>query len=400
MNCIVSLIIKFIINFDFINIFCIFAKNYNMSDERQSAAKPLSSIEYEEGSQTITKVSTPVSNQVEKGDTRTHNGEGEDIVEFRLRNFIEKSKLKFGDNYNYDRVVYVNAKTKVKIICNKHNVTFEQTPDKHLNSKGGCPKCLKEIKKPYVRLQSKPCKSFEFYNKKITDKFHQSVEYISGKGRNSSIKITCIEHGDTVDTLNNLLLSGRKYICKKCSIKNRRVNKVHKPNSIIEKLNSIHPTLNIVFGDEYLNKKSKVIVTCPQHGSFKKEVNKLLAGQGCFKCTIDTLIKEGKLIGGYSEKLFKQNPEYKKLNGYIYLLKIGELFKIGITRVSVDSRIKSLQNLSKKDVILIHYFEMPLYKAFQIEQELLNEFNQYRVYRNYSSELFSIDITNKFLSKV
>lgn len=148
------------------------------------------------------------------------------------------------------------------------------------------------------------------------------------------------------------------------------------------------------------NKKSKVIVTCPQHGSFKKEVNKLLAGQGCFKCTIDTLIKEGKLIGGYSEKLFKQNPEYKKLNGYIYLLKIGELFKIGITRVSVDSRIKSLQNLSKKDVILIHYFEMPLYKAFQIEQELLNEFNQYRVYRNYSSELFSIDITNKFLSKV
>ena len=78
-----------------------------MSDERQSAAKPLSSIEYEEGSQTITKVSTPASNQVEKGDTRTHNGEGEDIVEFRLRNFIEKSKLKFGDNYNYDRVVYV-----------------------------------------------------------------------------------------------------------------------------------------------------------------------------------------------------------------------------------------------------------------------------------------------------
>ena len=87
-----------------------------MSDERQSAAKPLSSIEYEEGSQTITKVSTPASNQVEKGDTRTHNGEGEDIVEFRLRNFIEKSKLKFGDNYNYDRVVYVNAKTKVKLL--------------------------------------------------------------------------------------------------------------------------------------------------------------------------------------------------------------------------------------------------------------------------------------------
>lgn len=134
-----------------------------MSDERQSAAKPLSSIEYEEGSQTITKVSTPASNQVEKGDTRTHNGEGEDIVEFRLRNFIEKSKLKFGDNYNYDRVVYVNAKTKVKIICNKHNVTFEQTPDKHLNSKGGCPKCLKEIKKPYVRLQSKPFKLSKNY---------------------------------------------------------------------------------------------------------------------------------------------------------------------------------------------------------------------------------------------
>lgn len=371
-----------------------------MSDERQSAAKPLSSVEYEEGSQTITKVSTLVSNQVEKGDTQTHNGEGEDIVEFRLRNFIEKSKLKFGNNYNYNKVIYINAKTKVEITCNKHKITFEQTPDKHLNSKGGCPECLKEIKKPYVRLHPKSCKSFDFYNNKIIDKFNQEVEYISGEGRKSSVKISCTEHGESIDTLNNLLILGRKYICKECSTKNRKVNKTHKPNTIIEKLNKLHPTLDIIFGTDYINKRDKVIVTCPQHGSFKRSVQKLLSGHGCSKCRIDSLIENGILIGGYSEKLFKDNPEYKNMTGYIYLLKIGDLFKVGITRVSVESRIKSLRSMSKKDVTLIHYFEMPLYKAYQIEQELLNEFNFYRVHQDYSTELFSIDITNEFLSKI
>lgn len=54
-------------------------------------------------------------------------------------------------DYDYSLTKYVNNKTKVKIICNKHGI-FEQTPFNHLQLKQGCPSCSsshgeKEIEK-------------------------------------------------------------------------------------------------------------------------------------------------------------------------------------------------------------------------------------------------------------
>ena len=53
--------------------------------------------------------------------------------------FIERAKKIHGDKYDYSKVEYINAKTPIKIICNKHG-EFEQTPSNHL-LKCGCPKC-------------------------------------------------------------------------------------------------------------------------------------------------------------------------------------------------------------------------------------------------------------------
>ena len=46
-----------------------------------------------------------------------------------------------GDNYDYSQTVYVNAKTKVKIKCNRCNHSFFQLPRGHLYEKSGCPCC-------------------------------------------------------------------------------------------------------------------------------------------------------------------------------------------------------------------------------------------------------------------
>lgn len=48
--------------------------------------------------------------------------------------FIEKARLKHGDEYDYSKVNYINAKTKIEIICNIHR-SFWQTPDAHLQKK-------------------------------------------------------------------------------------------------------------------------------------------------------------------------------------------------------------------------------------------------------------------------
>lgn len=48
------------------------------------------------------------------------------------------------DTYDYSRVEFINAYTKVKIICREHG-EFSQTPQNHLYGKNGCPHCRKSI---------------------------------------------------------------------------------------------------------------------------------------------------------------------------------------------------------------------------------------------------------------
>lgn len=55
--------------------------------------------------------------------------------------FIERAKNVHGNKYDYSKVVYVNNKTKVSIICPEHG-EFLQSPDKHLQGRG-CPGCVR-----------------------------------------------------------------------------------------------------------------------------------------------------------------------------------------------------------------------------------------------------------------
>lgn len=56
------------------------------------------------------------------------------------KKFIEKAILIHGDKYEYSLVKYLTNKKPVKITCHIHGL-FEQTPDKHINRKHGCPFC-------------------------------------------------------------------------------------------------------------------------------------------------------------------------------------------------------------------------------------------------------------------
>ncbi len=65
-------------------------------------------------------------------------------VKHTNESFIEKAKNVHGDKYDYTLLKYINAKTKVKIICSIHGV-FEQIARNHINSKQGCTECGKEV---------------------------------------------------------------------------------------------------------------------------------------------------------------------------------------------------------------------------------------------------------------
>lgn len=58
--------------------------------------------------------------------------------------FIQKAKKIHGDKFDYSKVNYINAYTKIKINCAKHGVV-KVIPHNHLNKKShGCPRCFYE----------------------------------------------------------------------------------------------------------------------------------------------------------------------------------------------------------------------------------------------------------------
>ncbi len=58
--------------------------------------------------------------------------------------FINKSISVHGNKYDYSKVIYVNARTKTRIICNIHG-EFLQAPYCHYKVKQGCPQCKSNL---------------------------------------------------------------------------------------------------------------------------------------------------------------------------------------------------------------------------------------------------------------
>jgi Zn finger protein HypA/HybF involved in hydrogenase expression/very-short-patch-repair endonuclease len=57
------------------------------------------------------------------------------------KKFISMSQKIHGEMYDYSKSVYVNAKTKITIVCKKCEMEFNQLPRAHIYEKQGCPKC-------------------------------------------------------------------------------------------------------------------------------------------------------------------------------------------------------------------------------------------------------------------
>jgi very-short-patch-repair endonuclease len=57
-----------------------------------------------------------------------------------IDDFIKNANIKHNNKYDYSKINYINARTKITIICEKHG-EFEQQPDSHLRG-SGCPYCI------------------------------------------------------------------------------------------------------------------------------------------------------------------------------------------------------------------------------------------------------------------
>ena len=122
--------------------------------------------------------------------------------------FVERATNVHNSKYDYSKVDYKSALTKVTIICPEHG-DFDQTPSCHINNKQGCPSCGSNKKVTVAEFVERA--------KKKHDTLSTSYNYskvLSFKSTTTKVEIICNLHGPFFMTP-KLHMAGQG--CKKCS---------------------------------------------------------------------------------------------------------------------------------------------------------------------------------------
>ena len=212
-----------------------------------------------------------------------------------------------GKKYDYSKVEYTNAYTKVCIICPKHG-EFWQTPHDHLKGVG-CPKCGMEKQK---EILSDTYPIFLEKAKKVHgNKYDYSkADYIN---QNTKICIICPKHGKFWQTPNNHL---RGEGCRICGIESTKYYRSLKQDDFIKRSNKKFNNFYDYSKTDlnHRDENGKIIITCPLHGDFLTNPSWHLSGVGCPKCgksekyTTEEFIE--KAINKHKNKYTYEKVEY------------------------------------------------------------------------------------------
>ena len=173
-------------------------------------------------------------------------------VSIKTAQFIEKARQLNGERYNYSKVNYVNAKTKVTITCNIHG-DFEQTPTNHLSGYG-CSMCANNKKKTVSQF-------IEEARAVHGDRYDYSkVVYVN---TNTPVAIICREHGEFMQIPDFHI--NRKTNCPHCA-----GGIADTTENFIKKAKNIHGEKYDYSKVSYVNNTTAVIIICPTHGEFNQ----------------------------------------------------------------------------------------------------------------------------------
>ena len=221
---------------------------------------------------------------------------------------IENIKKKWGDSYDLSYVDYVNARTKIRLICPKHGEFLVRYHD--LINGHGCKKCFNE------RISNKLKDNAETFITKAKvihgNKYDYSkVEYIDSQ---TKVCIICPEHGEFWQKPNSHLNGNGCQLCSK---------PVFDTNSFIKEAKKIHGDKYDYSKVEYVNSRTKVCIICPEHGEFWQKPNSHLNGNGCNLCSkpifdTNSFIKEAKKIHG--DKYDYSKVEYKRTSSKVCII--------------------------------------------------------------------------------
>ena len=198
------------------------------------------------------------------------------MSKYTTETFIQKAIEIHGNKYDYSKVEYINARTKVIIICKIHSEEFVQNSNSHLQG-SGCKKCgfANRKKKLVNNNQIFINKAIEVHGNRYD---YSEVEYDTIKNK---VSIICIIHGLYVQKAHSHLQGSG---CKKCSLVVRYLDRKLNINDFINRSNIIHNYKYDYSNVEYINNHSKIKIGCPIHSLFYQRPLNHLEGDGCIKC--------------------------------------------------------------------------------------------------------------------
>ena len=214
--------------------------------------------------------------------------------------FIERARKVHGDKYDYSKVEYIDASTKVCIICPKHG-DFWQVPSSHLNGIG-CKTCS------YEKNAAKRTKTTEEFIKEAIRVHGDKYDYskVVYRGNKTEVCIICPKHGEFWQTPDNHM-QGRG--CHKCANSGIRLT----TEEFIERAKKIHGNKYDYSKVEYINAHTKVTIICPIHGEFKIRPYALLHGQNCPKCSHKSTAYSTKEWIEEAKKVHDDKYDYSKV---------------------------------------------------------------------------------------
>lgn len=331
--------------------------------------------------------------------------------------FLHKARAKHADKYDYSKAFYVNASTKLTIICPEHGA-FEMLPGNHTNKSRpqGCWQCsnsaqratlesfverasavhgglydysqavytLSKIKiniicpqhglfkqSPNAHLAGRGCPKCAGVFEGDIERFIKAAravhggKYSYGKAvytfNSKKIEIVCPEHGPYFQCASNHL-AGQG--CPAC------VGKQKDTAVFIEQAQKAHGERYNYSLAEYSCADGLITIVCSTHGPFKQRAISHLRGHGCEKCSRQERCKR------WGAKQWAECQAGRKALLYVVQLEdnLEKFYKVGITFSSVKKRfsdmaklygVKELALYSSNDANFIHGLEATVKRDFK-----------------------------------
>jgi hypothetical protein len=225
-----------------------------------------------------------------------------------LEKFIEQSKIKHGDKFDYSKVVYINSQTKVIIICKTCNTEFLQNANSHIQGYG-CDKCA------HIKNHKDQTLTKDQFVQKAAKVHGDKYDYSNSEYRLSRVKVNikcnkCLNSFS--QTPNNHISKG--FGCPHCA-----KNAILTTEKFIEAAKKVHGDKYDYSMTIYIRSSKNVKIRCVVKDIiFDQTPNNHLAGRNCPCC----FPKFSKPSTQYMQYLSIENPDIEyALNPKEYRIK-------------------------------------------------------------------------------